>query len=61
VEFNKTGLAKMVTDGLIVTEMTDSFRDDIYKVGYKIAHTEKWMSVLGEDVVNQMYPSETRS
>lgn len=60
VEFNENGLAAMVEDGLIVTEMTDSFRDEIYKVGYDLAHSDKWADILGEDLVNQMYPSATR-
>lgn len=60
VSFVADGLAKMKTDGLQETEMNDEFRDKIYAVGYEIAHEDKWMSVLGEDLVSQMYPSATR-
>ena len=60
VDFNNKGLDEMVKDGLDVTPMTDEFRDQIYKVGYDIAHEAKWTDVLGQDLVNQIYPSETR-
>lgn len=60
VSFVADGLAKMKADGLKETEMTDEFRDKIYAVGYEIAHEDNWMSVLGADLVNQMYPSATR-
>lgn len=55
------GLAIMEAEGLIESEMTDEFRDQIYKVGYELAHEDEWMSLLGEELVNIMYPSETRS
>ncbi len=61
-EYTQNGLKVMLADGkLQETPMTDEFRDEIYAVGYKIAHTDKWMSLLGEDTVNTMYPSEKRS
>ena len=55
------GLEVMKGEGLTETEMTDEFRDQIYKVGYDLAHEDEWMSLLGEDLVNTMYPSESRS
>lgn len=60
VQFVADGLATMKADGLQETEMTDEFRDKIYAVGYEIAHEDEWMDILGEDLVNQMYPTQTR-
>ena len=41
--------------------MSEEFKDQIYAVGYEIAHEDEWMTLLGEDLVNAMYPTETRS
>jgi len=60
-EFTSNGMEEMKADGLIESEMTDEFKDKIYAVGYEIAHEQEWMDLLGEDLVNEMYPSETRS
>jgi len=60
VGFIKDGLKKMVADGLIDTPVSEEFRDQIYEVGYNIAHTDKWMGILGQDLVNAMYSSATR-
>jgi len=54
-EFNANGLATMIEEGLQVSEMTDEFRQEIWQVGYNLAHTDKWMGVLGEDIVNKIY------
>lgn len=54
-EFNQKGMEEMLADGLNETPMTDEFREEIYQVGYDLAHTDKWMSVLGEDIVNKIY------
>ncbi len=60
VDFIQKGLETMIADGLIDTPVSEEFRDQIYEVGYNLAHTDKWMGVLGEDLVNSMYPSATR-
>lgn len=57
-EFNANGLETMKADGLIETPMTDEFREEIYDIGYKLAHSDKWMNVLGEDIVNKIYPEK---
>lgn len=55
------GLEVMKADGLAEADMTEEFKDQIYAVGYELAHEDTWMDLLGEDLVNAMYPSETRS
>lgn len=57
-DFNEKGLEEMVADGLQVEPMTDEFREEIYQIGYKLAHSDKWLNVLGEDIVNKIYPEQ---
>ena len=59
--FVEEGLATMKAEGLQESEMSEEFKDQIYAVGYEIAHEDEWMTLLGEDLVNAMYPTETRS
>lgn len=57
-EFNANGLQTMLDEGLNETPMTDEFREEIYQIGYELAHTDKWMGILGEDIVNKIYPAQ---
>ena len=59
-EYTNEGLEVMQADGLQVLEATEEMKDYFYELGYEIAHEDEWMNLLGEDMVNKMYPSETR-
>lgn len=57
VEFNKKAMEEIVNEhGGILTPMTDEFTAEIYEIGEKIARTDKWTDLLGEDLINKMYP-----
>jgi len=50
----------MKADGLQVLEATEEMKDYFYEMGYRIAHEDYWVELLGEDLIASLYPTETR-
>ena len=48
--------AYMEENGNQIIENNDDLYNECRAIGNKLAHTDKWMKVLGEDLVNTMYP-----
>ena len=46
----------MEGEGLEDLTATDEMQTQFREIGKEIAHEEYWMNLLGEDLVNQMYP-----
>jgi len=44
-------------DGLQYLEATPEMQAQFYAIGYEIAHEDNWMNLLGEELVNKMYPT----
>lgn len=64
IDFNEgytnEGLEVMKADGLQVLEATEEMKDYFYEMGYRIAHEDYWVDLLGEELVASLYPTETR-
>ena len=58
--YTEEGLEVMKADGLQVLEATEEMKDYFYEMGYKIAHEDYWVELLGEDLIASLYPTETR-
>ena len=58
-EFEANAITEMVAEaGLEYLEATPEMQEQFYAIGYEIAHEDKWMDLLGEELVNKMYPTE---
>ncbi|MDY6047730.1 MAG: TRAP transporter substrate-binding protein [Anaerobutyricum sp.] len=55
-EFEANAIEEMKGEGLEYLEATDEMKEQFVEIGKEIAHEDEWMSLLGEDLVNQMYP-----
>lgn len=64
IDFNEgytnEGLEVMKAEGLQVLEATEEMKDYFYEMGYRIAHEDYWVELLGEDLIASLYPTETR-
>lgn len=57
-QFEADAITEMTAeDGLQYLEATPEMKEQFYAIGYEIAHEDSWMSLLGEELVNQMYPT----
>lgn len=59
-EFEANAVEEMTAEGLEYLEATPEMADQFYAIGYEIAHEADWMNLLGEDLVNKMYPNEPK-
>jgi len=57
VEFMDNALVEMQAEGLEVLEATPEMQEQFYEIGYNLAHGEKWSAILGEELVNKLYPT----
>lgn len=57
-EFEANAIEEMTAEGLEYLEATPEMQKQFYAIGYELAHQDEWMDLLGEDLVNQMYPTE---
>ena len=55
-EFEANAITEMEGEGLEYLTATDEMQTQFREIGKEIAHEEYWMNLLGEDLVNQMYP-----
>ena len=59
VDFNNKAMEEIVKKhGGILTPMTPEFTERIRAVGAKIARMEKWTKILGDELVEKMYPTK---
>lgn len=58
--YTKEGLEVMKADGLQVLEATEEMKDYFYEMGYRISHEDYWIDLLGEELVNKLYPTKAR-
>lgn len=57
-EFEANAIAEMTAEaGLEYLEATPEMQAQFYAIGYEIAHEDTWMNLLGEELVNKMYPT----
>lgn len=57
-EFEANAIEEMTAEGLEYLEATPEMQKQFYAIGYELAHQDEWMDLLGEDLVNKMYPTE---
>ena len=57
-EFEANAIEEMTAEGLEYLEATPEMQEQFYAIGYELAHQDEWMDLLGEDLVNKMYPTE---
>ena len=55
-EFEANAVTEMEGEGLEYLTATDEMQAQFREIGKEIAHEDYWMDLLGEDLVNQMYP-----
>lgn len=55
-EFEANAITEMQGEGLEYLTATDEMQAQFKEIGKEIAHTDYWTELLGEDLVNQMYP-----
>ena len=55
-EFEANAITEMEGEGLEYLTATDEMQAQFREIGKEIAHEDYWMDLLGEDLVNQMYP-----
>lgn len=55
-EFEANAITEMEEDGLEYLTASDEMQAQFKEIGKEIAHTDYWTDLLGEDLVNQMYP-----
>jgi len=57
-QFEADAIEEMTAeDGLQYLEATPEMQAQFYAIGYEIAHEDNWMNLLGEELVNKMYPT----
>lgn len=57
-QFEADAVAEMTAEeGLQYLEATPEMQEQFYAIGYEIAHEDSWMELLGEELVNKMYPT----
>ena len=57
-EFEANAIEEMSKKGLEYLTSTDEMQTQFYEIGYNLAHQDDWTELLGENLVNQMYPTE---
>lgn len=57
-EFEANALVEMEAEGLEHLTATPEMQAQFYAIGYEIAHEAEWLELLGEELVNKMYPTE---
>ncbi len=57
-EFEAKAIEEMSAEGLEYLTATDEMQKQFYAIGYEIAHEKEWIDLLGEELVNKMYPTE---
>lgn len=57
-EFEANAITEMTLEGLEYLTASDDMKKEFYAIGYELAHEDEWISLLGEDLVNKMYPTE---
>ena len=55
-EFEANAITEMKGEGLEYLTATDEMQAQFREIGKEIAHEDYWMDLLGEDLVDQMYP-----
>ncbi len=56
VEYMDNALEDMQNHGLELLQTTEEMQQGIYDIGVKLAYSDYWMGILGEDLVKQIYP-----
>lgn len=52
---NDATMQSLVDGGFVLSEPSQAMMDKIAQVGYDLAHSDKWMEILGADLVATMY------
>ena len=55
-EFEANAITEMKGEGFEYLTATDEMQAQFREIGKEIAHEDYWMDLLGEDLVDQMYP-----